>query len=232
MLDVKDMVLRHKDFEVSANLEAIEPGIYALIGPSGSGKSSFLMALAGFLQPAQGHVVWQGKDITSAPPSQRPISILFQDNNLFPHLTIKRNVAFAISQNAKLSKAEHAHIDQALTRVGLLEHAEKRPSELSGGQQGRAALARVLLQERPILLLDEPFAALGPALKKDMLNLVSGIAQEQNLTVIMVTHDIEDARSIAPLTLLIDQGAVRAPANTLDLLQNPPRSLQDYLGID
>ena len=102
MLDVKDMVLRHKDFEVSANLEAIEPGIYALIGPSGSGKSSFLMALAGFLQPAQGHVVWQGKDITSAPPSQRPISILFQDNNLFPHLTIKRNVAFAISQNAKL----------------------------------------------------------------------------------------------------------------------------------
>ena len=231
MLEINNITLEYADFCLTADIPPLRRGIYGLIGPSGCGKSSLLLALSGFTDLKSGEILWDGKDISRLPPSERPFSILFQDNNLFPHLSIKRNIALALTHKARLSAKEQDRVEKALNRVGLLPHAEKKPGQLSGGEQSRAALARVLLQRRPILLLDEPFAALGPGLKKDMLALTQEIAEHSSLTVIMVTHNVEDARQIAPETLLIQNGILLRAQDTHSLLDNPPSALRSYLGM-
>ena len=128
------------------------------------------------------------------PPAKRPVSMLFQDHNLFAHMTIEQNVALGINPTLKLSNREREKTRDALTQVGLIEMAGRLPRALSGGQRQRASLARAILREQPVLLLDEPFAALGPALRKDMLKLVSDLAKQNGQTVIMVTHHPEDAK--------------------------------------
>nr|WP_283254978.1 ATP-binding cassette domain-containing protein [Marivita sp. GX14005] len=203
----------------------------AIIGASGSGKSTLLDVIAGFLKPRSGHVLWKDADLTDLAPARRPVSVLFQDTNLFPHLTIERNLALALNpRSGTLRKGDAARIEDALARVGLAGFAPRRPSEMSGGQQSRAALARVLLQDRPVLLLDEPFAALGPALKVDMLDMVAKVADAEALTVLLVTHDPADARRFADQTLLVENGIVGTPQPTQALLDDPPESLRTYLG--
>ncbi len=201
----------------------------AVIGPSGAGKSTLLMALAGFV-PHGGHILWQGVDIGSLPPGDRPLSILFQDQNLFPHLTVAQNLGLGLSPRLRLSPADHRRIAATLERVGLDGLGARKPGQLSGGQMGRAALARALLRARPILLLDEPFAALGPALKAEMLDLVAETATETGATVLMVTHDPTDAQRFAGLTVLVADGIAQTPQPTAELFANPPPALQAYLG--
>jgi thiamine transport system ATP-binding protein len=121
-------------------------------------------------------------------------------------------------------------VAEALHRTGLDGLAQRKPAELSGGQQGRAALARALLRARPLLLLDEPFAALGPALKAEMLALVTEVAGDTGATVLMVTHDPQDARSFAPLTILVAEGRAQPPQDTAALFASPPKALADYIG--
>jgi len=170
MLDMQDLKLKQGKFNLSVSVLSMSPKIYALIGPSGSGKSTLLAALAGFSPISAGTLRWKRKDITALKPAERPIAILFQDNNLFPHLTAERNIALAVTQKRVLTFSIKQKIQAALTRVGLDGFGDYKPAQLSGGQQGRVALARILLQDKPILLLDEPFNALGPALKNDMLD--------------------------------------------------------------
>ena len=164
------------------------------------------------------------------PPAERPIALLFQDHNLFPHLSVEKNIALGLHPNLRLSDAEREIVQDALRRVGLNNQGSKMPSELSGGQQQRVALARCLLRDRPVLCLDEPFAALGPALKHEMLDLVAEIVDGAKTTLLMVTHQPEDAQYITDQTVLIAEGQAHAPTDTAELLANPPIALARYLG--
>ncbi len=230
MLRLDDIVLGQGKFRLAANW-ALEAGArVAVIGPSGGGKSTLLMGIAGFLVPLQGRILWQGQDLASCAPGDRPISILFQDQNLFPHLTVLQNLGLGLSPRLRLGAEDLARIDAALDRVGLAGMDTRRPAELSGGQQGRAALARALLRARPILLLDEPFAALGPALKAEMIRLVDEIAAVTGALVLMVTHDPDDVRQFAGQVILVADGLAAAPVETEALFRDSPKALRDYLG--
>lgn len=203
----------------------------AVVGPSGAGKSTLLDGIAGFRAVAAGRVLWQGQDITATDPARRPVSILFQDGNLFPHLSIARNLGLALRPDGwRLSDAQHERVAQALARVDLAGYGDRMPATLSGGQRSRVALARVLLQARPVLLLDEPFAALGPAMKADMLGLVEVLAQELAALVVLVTHDPADAERFAQDVVLVAEGRAHAPVPVRAFFDDPPPAFRAYAG--
>lgn len=230
MLQLDRLVLEEPGFRLEADLTLPKGARCAVLGPSGAGKSTLLNAIAGFVAPASGRILWDGAEIGDLPPGQRPVTILFQDQNLFPHLTVERNLALGLSPDGRLDDAARGRIVEALERTGLAGLGGRRPGQLSGGQQGRAALARALLRARPLLLLDEPFAALGPALKAEMLALVRAVADETGATVLMVTHDPQDARRLEGLTMLVAEGRAHAPMATEALFADPPPALSAYLG--
>lgn len=224
----------HADMDgttLSADL-SLSPGRrVAVLGPSGAGKSTLLDLLAGFRTARSGCILWDGRDLTTVPPEKRPVSILFQDGNLFPHLDVGRNLGLALRPDGRRPGPEDtARIEEALRRVGLEGMAARKPGTLSGGQQSRAALARVLLMARPILLLDEPFAALGPGLKREMLALVGEVGASLGALTIMVTHDPGDARAFAKEVVLVADGRVHAPVATDAFFAAPPPAFRDYLG--
>lgn len=230
MLTLSEVRVALGAFSLSADIMVPEQARVAVIGASGSGKSTLLNVIAGFQALDQGRIEIAGRRIDELAPGARPLSVLFQDSNLFPHLTVAQNVGLGIRPNLRMSSEELERVDAALARTGLAGFETRKPSALSGGQQSRVALARVLLRQRPLLLLDEPFAALGPALRQEMLELVNEIATQDELTVMMVTHEPADARALADLCVFVDAGQVNAPVPTADLLDNPPQALKDYLG--
>ncbi len=217
-------------FALTADLDIPRGARVAVIGPSGAGKSTLIEAIAGFLPLVAGRILWEGEDLSPHLPGKRPVAMLFQDGNLFAHLTAAQNVGLGLHPNLRLSEAEHARVGEALERVGLKGMESRKPAALSGGQQSRVALARVLVQGRDILLLDEPFAALGPALKAEMLDLVAELTAETGATLLMVSHDPDDARRIADQVVLVAEGEAQAPRPTAELLDNPPPALKAYLG--
>jgi thiamine transport system ATP-binding protein len=231
-LKINNVHIAQGGFRLTASLQPLEAGIYAVMGPSGAGKSSLLAAMAGFLALQDGQILWKGRDIAALPPAQRPMAMLFQDNNLFPHLSAARNIALALTRRAKLTADQTDQVNAALGRVGLAGFGTKKPPQLSGGEQSRVALARVMLQNKPILLVDEPFSALGPALKAEMLDLLGELARERGSVVMMVTHDPADALRIAEKTIVVAEGTAHPPEQTKGLLQNPPPALAAYLGTD
>jgi thiamine transport system ATP-binding protein len=230
MLHLDQLTVTQGDFRLTADWRAEAGARIAVIGPSGAGKSTLLSVIGGFFAASSGRVLWDGVDLTRIEPGMRPITTVFQDQNLFPHLTVAQNLGLGISPSLRLLTVDHARIRDAMARVGLAGLDQRLPPQLSGGQQSRAVLARALLRARPVLLLDEPFAALGPALKADMLALVAELAGESGATVLMVTHDPKDAAHFAPLTCLVAGGVAHAPQPTADLLANPPPELAAYLG--
>ena len=214
---------------ISANLSLESDKIYAIIGPSGAGKSTFLNLISGFSEISSGSILWNEQEISDLPPSKRNISILFQDNNLFPHLSVWRNLALAVSHWPKISNDDEAKLHSVISEVGIRGLENRKPSQLSGGQQSRVALARVLLQKNKILLLDEPFAALGPSLKDQMLELIEKIARNRGLLVMMVTHDPADANKIASQTIVVKNNKVHTPLDTNKALDPINGPLADYL---
>ncbi len=230
MLRLDQVIIRQDDFELKADWQIAPATMVAVIGPSGGGKSTLLMTIAGFIAPCRGRVIWDREDLAKTPPGKRPISMLFQDQNLFPHLTIAQNLGLGIDPRLRISLADQQKVEAALDRVGLVGMGARKPGQLSGGQQGRAALARALLRARPLLLLDEPFSALGPAMKVEMLGLVRDVAQESRAMVLMVTHDPEDAKRFAEKTILVADGLAAPPVATEALFAEPPPSLKNYLG--
>ncbi|MDF1855403.1 thiamine ABC transporter ATP-binding protein [Pseudooceanicola sp.] len=230
MLTLETLRLTQDDFTLSADWQVPTGGRVALIGPSGAGKSTLMAAIAGFLTPTSGRILWDGADITNVAPGKRPVAMLFQDGNLFPHLTLAQNVGLGIRPDLRLSAADKDRVQTALDRVGLEGMAARKPATLSGGQQSRAALARVLVQRRPLLLLDEPFASLGPALRVEMLDLVADLCRDTGATLILVSHTPDDARRIADSVVVVDQGATDAPVDTEAAFANPSAALSHYLG--
>jgi thiamine transport system ATP-binding protein len=230
MLRLEGIELVYDDWRLTADL-ALEAGTStAVIGPSGAGKSTLLDLIAGFIAPARGRVLWQGVDITGLPPAERPVTLLFQSHNLFAHLTAAQNVGLGLRPDLRLDRGGWQRVAAALDAVGLTGMGERRPGQLSGGERGRVALARALLRARPLLMLDEPFSALGPALRAEMLDLVARIRAEQDATLVMVSHAPEDARRIADQVDQVESGRVHPPVATEALFADPPPELRAYLG--
>ncbi len=230
MLQIDQVALCSGSFRLTADLTLATGARVAVIGPSGAGKSTLLAAIAGFQPLAAGAIRWQGQDLGPLPPGARPLTILFQDSNLFAHLSVAQNIGLGLRPDLRLAAAEWHRVDGVLDRVGLTAMASRKPGALSGGQQSRVALARALIRARPLLLLDEPFAALGPALTAEMLALVAEICTETGATLLMVTHHPDDATTLTPETLVVADGAVTGPFATALLLANPPPALRRYLG--
>lgn len=230
MLRLEKLQIRLDGFRLNADLTVPKGQVVAVIGPSGSGKSTLLSCIAGFLPPSSGRILWKGTDLIPLPPADRPLAMIFQDNNLFPHMTAFQNAALGLRPSLRLSAAEEKKVTATLARVGLDGLQGRRPAGLSGGQQARVSLARIRLQARPLILLDEPFAALGPALKRDMLAMVRALVDETGATALMVTHLPEDAQLVADQVILVADGIAAPPVATAALFANPPAALSDYLG--
>ncbi|KIS41573.1 thiamine ABC transporter ATP-binding protein ThiQ [Kosakonia radicincitans] len=202
----------------------------AILGPSGAGKSTLLNLIAGFLTPASGTLTIAGNDHTHTPPSQRPVSMLFQENNLFTHLTVQQNIGLGLNPGLKLNSEQQQTLHQIAETMGLEELLDRLPEQLSGGQRQRVALARCLVREQPLLLLDEPFSALDPALRQEMLLLVQEVCRRQQLTLLMVSHSVEDAARIAERSLVVADGRIAWDGKTDDLLSGKS-SASALLGI-
>lgn len=221
--------LKESYLTISTNISLEPEKIYAVVGPSGAGKSTFLNLISGFASISSGSIIWNGQEISNLPPAKRSVSILFQDNNLFPHLSVWRNLALAVTHWPKISRDNEEKLKAVMSEVGILGLENRKPSQLSGGQQSRVALARVLLQKNKILLLDEPFSALGPSLKDQMLELIKKIAKNKKLLVLMVTHEPADAKKVASQTLVVKDKKVHPPLSTEKALDPVNGPLADYL---
>ena len=230
MLTLEGLKIELGSFSLSADFTVETGDFAAIIGASGGGKSTLLSCVAGFLAPSRGRVLWEGKDLSPLDPGARPVSILFQDNNLFPHLSLMDNTGMALRPDIRLSKDQRSLVEGTLADVGLAGMSARKPSELSGGQQSRAALARVLLADRPIVLLDEPFAALGPRLKVEMLELIETKLVAAGKTILMVTHHPDDARRFAKSVIFLHDGIAGAPRPVDAFFTSPSDALRDYLG--
>jgi thiamine transport system ATP-binding protein len=231
MLTLDALTVTYPDFIGRYSLSVPTGALCAVIGPSGGGKTTMLHAIAGFEPVTAGKVRFGGADLTAAPPSRRPVSILFQDHNLFPHLTAARNVALGVKPSLDLDEAEQAFVGEALRHVDLADEAGRLPGELSGGQRQRVALARALVMRRPLLLLDEPFGALDPGLRKAMIALTDRLRRENGLTVLMTIHTPADIATVADQVVFVADGAVQDVGPPLDLLRAGRSAAMDaFLG--
>ncbi len=208
MITLEGVTFRYETMLMNFNLEVADGELMAVIGPSGAGKSTLLSLIAGFDEPVSGQIKIAGVDMADCAPDQRPVDMIFQDNNSFAHLDVWTNVALGISPKLKLDAKQSATVDNALAVVGLTSFKNRRPTELSGGERQRIAIARTLVRDKPVLLLDEPFTALGPALRREMLDLLLRIQREKKLTILMVTHQPEDARHAASKIGFVESGQI------------------------
>ena len=180
----------------------------AVVGASGAGKSTLLNLIAGFEYADSGEIWLNGKNHSKNPPHLRPVSMLFQENNLFMHLTVQQNIALGLQPNLKLNPQQNEQVKQVADAVGLGEFLTRLPTQLSGGQKQRIALARCLLRDQPILLLDEPFSALDPSLRQEMLQLLQQLCVQKNLTVLLVTHQPDELQGYVDRILTVENGRI------------------------
>ncbi len=220
-LEFDGVMFEQGGWSLAADLAVRRGALLALIGASGAGKSTLLSLAAGFDRPRAGRVLVDGREVTDLPPASRPITTLFQEHNLFAHLSALENVALGLHPGLALTATERRMAHEALSRVELEAMVHRRPGALSGGERQRVAIARALVMKRPVLLLDEPFAALGPALRRAMLDLVSRLRSEAGLTVVMVTHAPADARRIADSVAFMDGGRILLTGPTDTVLDAP-----------
>jgi thiamine transport system ATP-binding protein len=216
-------------FEFSLRLQPGEIGL--LLGRSGSGKSTLLEMLAGFVPITKGSLLADGQEIMSLPPAARPFTMLFQQHNLFEHLTVRQNIGLGLQPNLKLSRADQHALQQAAERLQIRELLDRLPTSLSGGQQQRVALARCLVRRKPYLLLDEPFSALDPALRQEMMQEVRQLATEQRIGVLLVSHQPQEAKDQADWLGFIDNGKLEFVAPMSALQQPPSAEFAAYLGM-
>ena len=230
MLKLNDVTWLYQHLPMRFTLSVERGERIAVLGPSGAGKSTLLNLIAGFLPPASASLLIDGEKHNATPPAQRPVSMLFQENNLFNHLTVRQNIGLGIHPGLKLNREQRAQVTAIAGQMGMDTLLDRLPGELSGGQRQRAALARCLVRQQPVLLLDEPFSALDPALRQEMLTLVADVCQRQQLTLLMVSHSVEDAARIAPRSIVVAEGRIAWDGATDDLLSGNS-SASALLGI-
>jgi iron(III) transport system ATP-binding protein len=211
---------------------AIEPGeFFALLGPSGSGKSTLLRLVAGFNQHNRGRLLVDGRDITGVPPHARNIGMVFQSYALWPHMTVFDNVAFGLVERRVARGEIRRRVADALALVGLTEYGERRPNQLSGGQQQRVALARTIVIEPQVLLLDEPLSNLDKRLREQMRVELKRLQRKLGITTIFVTHDQEEAMTTADRMAVLDGGMLQQIGSPRDLFDTPAnRFVAEFVG--
>ena len=211
---------------------AINKGeIFALLGGSGSGKSTLLRMLAGFERPTEGRILLDGVDITDMPPYERPINMMFQSYALFPHMTVAQNIAFGLKQDG-LPKAEiDERVAEMLKLVHMTQYARRKPHQLSGGQRQRVALARSLAKRPKLLLLDEPMGALDKKLRSQMQLELVEIIERVGVTCVMVTHDQEEAMTMAQRIAIMNLGWIAQVGSPMDIYETPAsRLVCEFIG--
>ncbi|MGB3127037.1 MAG: polyamine ABC transporter ATP-binding protein [Pseudomonas sp.] len=213
------------------SLEIKKGEIFALLGGSGSGKSTLLRMLAGFERPTEGRIYLDGVDITDMPPYERPINMMFQSYALFPHMTVAQNIAFGLQQD-KIPKAEvDARVAEMLKLVRMSEYAKRKPHQLSGGQRQRVALARSLAKRPKLLLLDEPMGALDKKLRSQMQLELVEIIERVGVTCVMVTHDQEEAMTMAERIAIMHLGWIAQIGSPIDIYETPTsRLVCEFIG--
>lgn len=206
--------------------------VVAVMGASGSGKSTLLNILAGFIQPTSttGSVYIGDQRVDQLEPAHRPVTSLFQEHNLFAHMTVFENLALGIRTSLKLTPQEAVQVEAALDQVGLKGMGSRLPKQLSGGQRQRVALGRALVRRKPLLLLDEPFSALDPSLRQEMAALVRAISKQHNLSVLLVTHEPRDALELAETVVFISDGKVHWQGPSVDFISQKDSQIRAYLG--
>jgi spermidine/putrescine transport system ATP-binding protein len=197
---------------------------FSLLGPSGCGKTTLLRMAAGFDRPDTGRILLDGNDITHLPPDRRPVNTVFQSYALFPHLSIRDNIAFGPKIAKKDAATIRRDVDQMLELVDLTAHADKRPSQLSGGQKQRVAIARALVNKPKVLLLDEPLAALDLKLRQRLLVELDAIHDEVGITFIYVTHDQSEAMSISDRIAVMNKGVIEQIGPPVEIYEAPRSS--------
>ncbi|OGL61220.1 MAG: ABC transporter ATP-binding protein [Candidatus Tectomicrobia bacterium RIFCSPLOWO2_02_FULL_70_19] len=210
----------------------VRPGeFFAFLGPSGSGKTTLLRLIAGFGRAQAGRVLIGGRDVTQVPPWRRNVGMVFQNYALWPHMSVRRNVAFGLEER-RLPRAEIARrVEDALSLVGLADYGARRPSQLSGGQQQRVALARTIVVEPEVLLLDEPLSNLDAKLRVQMRGELRDLQRKLGTTAIYVTHDQEEANTIADRIAVLDQGVIQQVGTPIELYDRPAnRFVAHFLG--
>jgi iron(III) transport system ATP-binding protein len=222
-LQARHISLSYGPVEVLKDLDLhVEPGeFFALLGPSGSGKSTLLRLIAGFNQHQRGELLIDGKDITGTPPHLRNVGMVFQNYALWPHMTVWDNVAFGLVERRESRDAVRRKVGAALELVGLLHYAERRPSQLSGGQQQRVALARTIVIEPKLLLLDEPLSNLDKNLRVQMREELRNLQRTLGLTTVFVTHDQEEAMTTADRMAVLDHGVLQQVGTAAALFDFP-----------
>lgn len=215
--------------DVSLDIRANE--FFALLGPSGCGKTTLLRMLAGFEPPSGGRLFIDGEDITNVPPNRRPVNMVFQSYAVFPHMTVADNVAYGLVVTG-VPKAEIGpRVEEALSMVRLRDFGKRMPDQLSGGQRQRVALARALVKRPKVLLLDEPLSALDRKLREEMQLELVRLQHEVGITFVIVTHDQEEALSMADRIAVMDQGKMLQIAPPTDLYERPNcRMVADFIG--
>jgi putrescine transport system ATP-binding protein len=213
------------------SLEIHQGEIFALLGGSGSGKSTLLRMLAGFERPTEGRILLDGVDITDMPPYERPINMMFQSYALFPHMTVAQNIAFGLKQDRLPAAEIEARVQEMLRLVHMTQYAKRKPHQLSGGQRQRVALARSLAKRPKLLLLDEPMGALDKKLRSQMQLELVEIIERVGVTCVMVTHDQEEAMTMAQRIAIMHLGWIAQIGSPVDIYEAPvSRMVCEFIG--
>ena len=213
------------------SLEAAEGEFLSLLGPSGCGKSTLMKTIAGIVPASSGRILLDGQDITNLPIHRRGTVVVFQDMRLFPHKSVAENVAFPLKMQGVPKQERLKTAEKLLEKVRMAGFGSRKPGELSGGQQQRIALARALAAQPKLLLLDEPFSALDENLREDMRHLVLQLQKEFSMTVILVTHDREEALSMSDRVALLFDGKLSQIGTPRDVYEQPEtKQVADYFG--
>nr|BET44657.1 MAG: thiamine ABC transporter ATP-binding protein ThiQ [Candidatus Aschnera chinzeii] len=208
MIEIKNALFYCKKFIFNLNCIINKKEKIAILGHSGSGKSTLLNLLAGFIFLKKGEIWLDGSNHTNTLPCERPVSILFQENNLFPHLTVLENISLGISPNLQLNNFQTVLVHKIMKEMFLEKYMHYLPSQISGGQCQLTSLARCLIRQEPILLLDEPFASLDPVLYKDILKFVNDICDRNSLTLLLVSHNLKYISKIVSRVIVIHHGVI------------------------
>jgi spermidine/putrescine transport system ATP-binding protein/putrescine transport system ATP-binding protein len=214
------------------SLEVKDGEFFAILGPSGCGKTTLLRVIAGFETPDEGRVRLAGADITDLKANRRPVNLMFQSYALFPHMTVSGNVAYGLEMEGLRGGALKSRVDQALAMVRMTDFAARKPSQLSGGQRQRVALARALVKRPKVLLLDEPLGALDRKLREQMQIELKRLQQDTGIAFVVVTHDQEEALTLADRIALLDRGRIVQLATPRELYDKPVnRFAADFIGL-